>query len=394
VTGAAPPGAYDWVTEHAAQREALGLRRRIRPRQPEDGVLDLAGNDYLGLCGHPDVLAAAARALKEWGAGATGSRLVTGSTALHTDLEAAAAKLLGTESALAFSSGYLANIGAVTALTGPGCLIVSDADNHASLIDACRLSRARVAVTPHRDVAAVERALAGRSETRAVVLTDGVFSVDGDVAPLAELAAVARRHDAGLIVDEAHAIGVIGPAGRGSVHAAGLAGAPDVVTTGVLSKSLGSQGGLVAGPRGVVEHVVDTARSFIFDTGLAPAAAGAALGALELLRANPSLAGAVRARAQDLYRIARQLGLNAIEPAAAVCGIRIGPPQVAVACATACLATGVRVGCFRPPSVPDGTSRLRLTAHANLSADDLERAAVALAAAAKVAQGMDPRRWG
>ena len=153
----------------------------------------------------------------------------------------------------------------------------------------------------------------------------------------------------------------------------------------MLSKSLGSQGGLVAGPRGVVEHVVDTARSFIFDTGLAPAAAGAALGAVELLRANPSLPAAVRARAQDLYRIARSLGLDAIEPAAAVCGIRIGRPEVAVACAAACLDTGVRVGCFRPPSVPDGTSRLRLTAHANLTADDLDRAAVALAAAARVA---------
>jgi 8-amino-7-oxononanoate synthase len=394
VTGAAPDGAYDWVTQHAGQREAAGLRRRVRPRQPDDGVLDLAGNDYLGLCGHPDVLARAARALKEWGAGSTGSRLVTGSTALHADLEAAAADLFGTESALAFSSGYLANIGAVTALSGPGCLIVSDAGNHASLIDACRLSRARVVVTPHCDVASVERALAARAEARAVVLTDGVFSVDGEVAPLADLAAVARRHGAGLIVDEAHAIGVIGPAGRGTVHAAGLAGAPDVVVTGVLSKSLGSQGGLVAGPRRVVEHVVDTARTFIFDTGLAPAAAGAALAGLELLRANPALAGAVRDRARDLHRIAREVGLDAIEPAAAVCGIRIGRPEVAVAAAAAALATGVRVGCFRPPSVPDGTSRLRLTAHANLTADDLDRAATALAAAAQIARGTDssPKR--
>jgi 8-amino-7-oxononanoate synthase len=379
------PGPYEWVGEHAAAREAAGLRRRLRPRQPDDGVLDLAGNDYLGLCGHPDVLAAGARALKEWGAGSTGSRLVTGSTALHGELEAAAADLFATESALAFSSGYLANIGAVTALTGPGCLIVSDAGNHASLIDACRLSRARVVITPHGDVGAVEQALGARTEARAVVLTDGVFSVDGDLAPVAALAAAARRHGAGLIVDEAHAIGVIGPGGRGSVYAAGLAGAPDVVVTGVLSKSLGSQGGLVAGPRAVIEHVVDSARAFIFDTGLAPAAAGAALGALELLRANPNLPATARARALDLHRIARGLGLDAIEPAAAVCGIRIGRPEVAVACAAACLQVGVRVGCFRPPSVPDGSSRLRLTAHANLTAEDLDRAATALAAAAGVA---------
>ncbi|HEX3610634.1 MAG TPA: 8-amino-7-oxononanoate synthase [Sporichthyaceae bacterium] len=382
-------GPFDWVDARAAQREADGLRRRLRPRQSEDGVLDLAGNDYLGLAGHPDVLAAATRALKEWGAGSTGSRLVTGSTALHAELEAAAADLFGAEAALCFSSGYLANIGAVTALTGPGTLIVSDAINHASLIDACRLSGARVEVTAHCDPVAVEAVLAARAEERAVVVTDGVFSVDGDVAPLAALAAAARRHGAGLIVDEAHAIGVIGPEGRGTVHEAGLSGAPDVVVTGVLSKSLGTQGGLVAGPRRVVEHLVDSARSFIFDTGLAPAAAGAGLAALELLRADPRLAGAVRARARDLQRLARQAGFDAPQPGGAVVGIRIGQPEVALACAAACLEAGVRVGCFRPPSVPDGWSRLRLTAHATLRPEDLDRAAAALAAAAAVAQATD-----
>jgi 8-amino-7-oxononanoate synthase len=373
---------FGWVDVHASARRAAGLRRRVHPREPDDGILDLAGNDYLGLTNHPDVLAGAARALKEWGAGSTGSRLVTGSTTLHAELEVAAADLLGTEAALAFSSGYLANVGAVTALTGPGDLIVSDAGNHASLIDACRLARARVEVVPHRDVAAVERALAARTEARAVVLTDGVFSVDGDLAPVAELVAAARRHGAGVIVDEAHAIGVIGPTGGGAVHAAGLAGAPDVVVTGVLSKSLGSQGGLVAGGRRVVEHVVDSARSFIFDTGLAPAAAGAALAALHLLEANPSMAATARARAQDLHRIAGDCGLRAAPPQGAVCSIRIGRPEAALAAAAACLAHGVRVGCFRPPSVPDGDSRLRLTAHATLTDDDLARAAAALAAAA------------
>lgn len=375
---------FAWVCAHAAARQAAGLRRRRRPRAVNEDVLDLAGNDYLGLSRHPAVVKAATAALEAWGAGSTGSRLVTGSTALHGELETAVAQLLGTSDALVFSSGYLANLGAVTSLTGPDCLIVSDAGNHASLIDACRLSRARVQVSAHLDVAAVEDALGRRSEPRAVVITDGVFSVDGEVAPLAELAAVARRYGAGLIVDEAHGIGVLGAGGRGSVHAAGLAGAPDVVVTGALSKALGSQGGFVAGPAPVVEHIVDSARSFIFDTGLAPGNAGAALAALECLRLDPDLATAVRNRARDLHRIAREVGLDSVEPRGAVCAIRIGPPQLALDCAEACLAAGVRVGCFRPPSVPDGVSRLRLTAHADLTPLDLERATGALGAAAEL----------
>jgi len=377
-------GPFDWVDDHARQREAAGLRRRIRPRPSDSDVLDLAGNDYLGLSRHPEVRAAAGRAAAEWGAGSTGSRLVTGSTRLHEELEIELADLVGATAALVFSSGYLANIGAVTALCGPGTLIVSDAGNHASLIDACRLSRARVEIIAHRDVAAAEAALAGRSEPRAVVVTDGVFSVDGELAPVLELAAAARRQGAGLIVDEAHAIGVIGPAGQGSVHAAGLAGAADIVVTGVLSKALGSQGGFVAGPTSVVDHVVDSARSFIFDTGLAPSSAGAALAALRVLRGNPELVGTVRARARDLYRLARGAGLAAAQPDGAVCGIAIGDPDAASECAAACLSAGVRVGCFRPPSVPDGISRLRVTARATLGEADLDRADRALRAAARV----------
>jgi 8-amino-7-oxononanoate synthase len=230
----------------------------------------------------------------------------------------------------------------------------------------------------------VERLLAGRTEERAVVVTDGVFSVDGDLAPVADLVEVARRHGAGVIVDEAHALGVIGSGGRGSVHAAGLAGAPDVVITAVLSKSLGSQGGLVLGPRRIVDHLVDSARSFIFDTGLSPACAAAALEALRLLHNDPTLAWRVRDRANDLYNVARGVGLDVSAPQGAVCGIRIGAPEAALAAAEACLDAGVRVGCFRPPSVPDGHSRLRMTARADLTDADLERAQVALRAAAKV----------
>jgi len=383
-------GPFDWLPERAAEREAAGLRRRLSPRPSDgDGLLDLAGNDYLGLARHPEVVEAAARAAKEWGAGSTGSRLVTGSTLLHSELERALARHLGTEAALVFSSGYLANIGAVVSLAGPGTLVVSDALNHASIIDACRLSRARVAIVPHRDPVAVGAVLSGRSEERALVVTDAVFSVDGDVAPLAELTEVTRRHGAGLLVDEAHGVGVVGPGGRGALHAAGLAGAPDVVVTATLSKALGSQGGAVLGTRAVVEHVVDAGRAFIFDTGLAPACAGAALSALRILQARPGLAEAVRGRARELAAAARDAGLWATGPQGAVCSVLLGAPAATVTAAQLCAEHGVRVGCFRPPSVPDGVSRLRLTARADLVDADVELAAHALQAVA--ARGVPPR---
>jgi 8-amino-7-oxononanoate synthase len=389
VTAVAPDvdgGPLGWLRERTASRVAAGLRRRLRPRPAGgDGLLDLAGNDYLGLARDRRVVEAATAAIEEWGAGSTGSRLVTGSTELHATLERELAALAGAPAALVFSSGYLANLGAVTALAGAGDLVVSDAANHASIVDACRLSRARVAVVPHTDVDAVAHALATRTEQRAIVVTDAVFSVDGDLAPLRELADVCARHAAVLVVDEAHAIGVVGSGGRGAVYAAGLAGAAHVVRTATLSKSLGSQGGAVLGSTDVVEHLVDSARSFIFDTGLAPGCAGAALAAIRTLTAEPGLADRARSRARDLAAAAAAAGWLPTRPAGAVVALPVGDPDAAVAAAAACAAAGVRVGCFRPPSVPDGVSRLRLTARATLTDVDLRLAGTALAAAAKAA---------
>ncbi|MBN7299526.1 aminotransferase class I/II-fold pyridoxal phosphate-dependent enzyme, partial [Mycobacteroides abscessus] len=212
-----------WLGEVERQREAAGLRRRLRTRSAAEPEIDLASNDYLGLSRHPQVIEAGVEALRIWGAGSTGSRLVTGNTELHEELEQELATFMGTESALVFSSGYTANLGAVVALSGPGTLIVSDARTHASLIDACRLSRARVVVTPYRDTQAVAAALAQRPEERALVLTDAVFSADGALAPLAELYGVCRRHGAVLLVDEAHGLGVRGSGGRGLVAEMNLA---------------------------------------------------------------------------------------------------------------------------------------------------------------------------
>src|ERR1700758_524837 len=356
-----------WLEATERQRREAGLRRTLRPRPAVATELDLASNDYLGLSQHPDVIEGGVAALRTWGAGATGSRLVTGDTELHQEFESELADYVGASAGLLFSSGYTANLAAVVALSGPGSLLVSDAYSHASLVDACRLSRARVAVTPHRDVGAVDAALGSRGEERAVVITDSVFSADGALASLRELLDVCRQHRALLIVDEAHGLGVRG-GGRGLLYELGLAGAPDVVMTTTLSKALGSQGGVVLGPEQVRAHLIDAARPFIFDTGLAPAAVGAARAALGVLRAEAWRPQAVLRQACTLADIC---GVREV-PQSAVVSVILGDPEVALAAATACLDAGVKVGCFRPPTVPAGTSRLRLTARAALGAAELE----------------------
>lgn len=360
----------------AATRAEAGLTRRLRPRGPDPQVLDLAGNDYLGLATDDRVVAAAAEAARRWGAGAGASRLVTGTLDLHAALEDALASFCRQPAALVLSSGYLANLAAVTALAGRDTLVVSDGHVHASLVDACRLSRARVQVVPHGDIAAVESALARREEPHALVLAESVYSVLGDAAPLAGLAEVTGRSGAVLLVDEAHGIGVCGPQGRGLVEALGLAGRPDVVVTLTLSKALGSQGGAVLASPEVVDHLVNTARPFIFDTGLNPPATGAALEALRVVEAEPERVAAVRRCASALAAAAR-VG----HPAGAVLSVPVASPGLAVEAAAGLLHEGVRVGCFRPPSVPDGVSRLRLTARAPLTGEPLARATAAVRAA-------------
>jgi 7-keto-8-aminopelargonate synthetase-like enzyme len=413
----------------AAAREAAGLRRTLRPRGPgPDGIIDLASNDYLGLSQDPQVVEGAVAAAQRWGAGATGSRLVTGDTGLHATLEKELAGFAGAQAGLVFSSGYLANLAAVTALaaalnpgdgrsrpsgsqpretepsgsqpretepngsqpreTKPrgsqhrGTLVVSDEANHASLIDACRLSAARIEIVGHRDVSAVDHALARRSEPAALVVAESVFSVAGDLAPVGELHAVARAHGAVLMIDEAHAFGVLGPGGRGAAWAEGIAAEPDVVRTITLSKALAAQGGAVLGAAEVIETLINTGRSFIFDTALAPPAAGAALAALHVLAARPEIARQAASNASRLADLAQRHGLEASRPAAAVVSVLLGAPETAVAAQRLFAAHGVRAGCFRPPSVPVGRSCLRLTARASLTDADFGTVAQALAAVA------------
>ncbi|NVI92137.1 8-amino-7-oxononanoate synthase [Actinomadura sp. BRA 177] len=367
----------DRLRDAAARRAGDGLRRTLRPRP--DGLTDLASNDYLGLAGDPRLVEGACAAARAWGTGSTGSRLVTGTTELHAELDRRLAAFTGSAAGLVFSSGFLANLGAVTALAGPGTLVVSDQVNHASIVDACRLSRSRVVIVPHRDTAAVEQALADRDEDDALVVTDAVFSVDGDLAPLQALHAAVRAHGALLVIDEAHALGVVGDHGRGAAHAAGLAGEPDVILTLTLSKSLASQGGAVLGAPEVIETLIDTGRSFIFDTGLNPPAAGAALAALDVLESDPGLPSRARDRALRIANLAAGSGLETAVPAAAVVPVFLGEPHAALRAAEICAEHGLRVGCFRPPSVPKGRACLRLTARATLDEADLTRLREALA---------------
>ena len=355
-----------WLAEQAAEREAAGLTRRLRPRGADDPTIDLAGNDYLGLSRHAAVQRAAADAALTWGGGAGASRLVTGTLGLHAELEAELAGYLRQESALVLSSGYAANLAIVTALADRSAHVISDAHIHASLVDAARLSRARLTVVPHSDVDAVRAALATSAGARTLVLAESIYSVLGDAAPLTELADACAATGALLVVDEAHGLGVHGP---GLVAERGLAGHPQVVVTATLSKSLGSQGGAVLGPPALREHLVNRARPFIFDTALAPAPTAAALAALRVLQASPDLLGLVHDRVRLLAD-----ALGVVPSDGAVLSIPMPSPQAAVAAQAAALKEGVRVGCFRPPSVPDGVSRLRATASAGIDDADWERA--------------------
>ncbi|MDA9913042.1 8-amino-7-oxononanoate synthase [Candidatus Nanopelagicales bacterium] len=362
---------WQHLQDHARARVRAGLRRTLRPRSYDQQLIDLASNDYLSLSQDPRIMAATVDAVARWGTGAKASRLVAGSTQLHTDLELDLVQHTGTAAALVFSTGYAANLGVITALCDADTLLVSDAYNHASIIDAARLSRASVSVVPHLSVTAVAQALGSRTQSRALVVTESVFSVDGDAADLASLYQVCEEYGAVLLVDEAHSLGVVGASGAGSVAAAGLAGAPGLVISATLSKSLAASGGAVLGEQIVIDHLVDTARTFIFDTALPPASAAASAAVLRLLNREPELPTRLREITTQLHETAVASGWTATAPHAAVLSLQVGDPQAAVAEQARWRAAGVDVGVFRPPSVPDGISRLRLTGKAGLTNADL-----------------------
>jgi 8-amino-7-oxononanoate synthase len=391
------------ITHRLEELTGSGLYRRMRmvsgpqgPRVLLDGrrVLLLCSNNYLGFADHPQVRRAAAQAAMRYGVGAGASRLVSGNMTLHRRLEERLADFKGTERCVLFGSGYLANTGVIAALAGAGDVVFSDELNHASIVDGCRLARAETFVYDHLDTEHLEWGLQEASGRGSLIVTDGVFSMDGDVAPLPEIVELARRYDARVMVDEAHATGAVGPGGRGTVAAAGLSADVDVIV-GTLGKALGGYGAYVCCDAEMARFLVNTARTLIFSTGPPPPSVAAALAALELLREQPR-------QVERLIRNAHTLRSALVDRGFAVSGdgtqivpLVVGDSVLAMDVCECALRRGVFAQAIRPPTVPPGSSRLRLAAMATHTAAELQWAAAQLAVAVEEAGAapvdLDPR---
>lgn len=377
-------GIDDVLAAELASVERRGLRRRLREvGGAQDAVVRLGGrevvllcsNNYLGLASHPEVVEAAARAARDFGASAVSSRLVSGHMTAHAAFEERLAAWKGTEAALVWSTGYHANVGVIASLVGRDDVVVSDELNHASIIDGCRLSRARIAVYRHNDVEHLREVLAGCADARRVlVVTESVFSMDGDTAPLAGIADAAGEAGAWLMVDEAHAAGVFGPGGAGLVAELGLTSRVDV-HMGTLGKALGSFGAYVAGSRTLVDHLVNRARPFIFTTGLPPSAVAAADAALDVIAREPGRAAGLLARARALGHVLRSAGVDVPTADSQILPVLVGDARRAVEAAERLLERGYYVAAIRPPTVPEGTSRLRLSLMATHTEEQIAGAA-------------------
>ena len=379
------------VAQRLEELRESGLYRRLRlvegpqgPRVTLDGreVLLLCSNNYLGLADEPRVREAAAEAARRWGAGAGASRLISGNMDVHRGLEARLAAFTGSESALLFGSGYLANTGTIAALAGRGEVVFSDELNHASIVDGCRLSRAETFVYRHADLDHLEWGLREAGGRGALIVTDGVFSMDGDLAPLTGLLELARRHDCRLMVDDAHALGALGPGGRGSVAAAGLAGEVDIVI-GTLGKALGSYGAFACASAETTDFLVNSARPFIFSTAPPPPAIGAAAAALEILEAEPERVERLQSNAATLREALAAEGLPAPSSTTQIVPLQVGEAEPTMRLCELALERGVFAQGIRPPTVPAGSSRLRLTVMATQEPAELRAAAGSVGAAAR-----------
>jgi 8-amino-7-oxononanoate synthase len=380
------------IRERLDELHEQGLYRRMRMvTGPQGPRVTLDGRRVLLLCSfadHPRVRHAAAEAAMRYGVGAGASRLVSGNMTLHRRLESRLADFEQSERCVLFGSGYLANIGVISALAGTGDVVFSDALNHASIIDGCRLAKAETFVYDHLDVEHLEWGLREAGGRGSLIVTDGVFSMDGDIAPLAEIVELARRYDARVLVDEAHATGALGPDGRGAVAAAGLVGEVDVIV-GTLGKALGGYGAYVCCGAELGSYLVNTARTLIFSTGPAPPSVAAALAALELLREQPRRVERLQRNARALREALKAEGFDTGGGETQIVPLIVGDPGLAVEVCERALRRGVFAQAIRPPTVPRGSSRLRLAAMATHTPGELEWAAEQLAAAAQEA-GADP----
>ena len=360
--------------------EAVDATHVLYNGQP---CLLLAGNSYLGLTHHPAVQQAAAAAAMQYGTGSGGSRLTTGSHALYGALEEQLASFKHSEDALVFSSGYAANVGVLSALGRKEDVFFSDALNHASLIDGCRLSKAAKVVYRHNDMGHLEELLAQTPCTsQRYLVSDGVFSMDGDIAPLPELVRLSKRYQAEIILDDAHATGVLGPGGGGTAAHFGLEGSV-AVQLGTLSKALASEGGFVCGSKTLISYLLSKARSFIFSTAMAPATVAAATAALRQLQLQPELAERLQSHARLLRQELLQHGLEVLPGTTPIIPLLTYDTAATMDLAEACLQAGLVVSGIRPPTVPHGESRLRLTVCAAHEPEELRQAAQKIAFAAK-----------
>lgn len=347
-------------------------------------VLMMASNDYLGLCSHPRIKKRAQQVLQEWGAGSGASRLISGNISLFADLEKRLAGFKETEAALVFNSGYTANAGLLTALADRGDIIYSDELNHASIIDGCRLSRAKTAVYPHRDMDKLESLLKkGGRYRRRIIVTDGVFSMDGDLAPVPVMADLAQKHGAALIVDDAHGTGVLGENGKGTMEHFGLSVNTETIIMGTMGKAMGCFGAFVAGSKLLKEFLINRSRNFIFTTALPPSVIGSALEALQIIEDEPER----RLRLKDNYIFLRNtlndLGFNTLASETQIIPIMMGDSATAVKASRYLFEAGLFVQPIRPPTVPEGSSRLRLTVMATHTKDDIGQALAILESAGK-----------
>jgi len=373
----------DAVRARGTYRSLRVLTGAQAPRMRVEGreVLLFAGSNYLDLAHHPEVVEAAERAARDYGCASGGSRLICGNLDLHEALESELAKFLGQGAALAFATGYMANVGVITALVREGDLILSDALAHASIVDGCRLSRAEVRVVPHGDLDALEAELRSRASPgrRTLVVADGVYSMDGDTAPLAELVPLARRWGAILLLDDAHGTGTLGATGRGTPELFGVAGEIDV-WTGTLGKALGSFGAFAAGSHALRELLVNVSRSFIFTCALPPPQVEAARAALRLVAAEPWRRTRLQALAQRLRTRLGERGIPTAPSTTQIVPVLIGGNQATMALCERLLERGFYTQGIRHPSVPEGTARLRITPMATHSEEEVDALADAIVA--------------
>ncbi len=373
----------DFIATELAEIKRQGLYRQLRQVDGEQGpsilldgrgVLNFSSNNYLGLANHPELEKAAKEALERYGCGSGASRLISGNMTLHLELEESIARLKGTESALVFNSGFQANVGILSTLVGEGDVLFSDALNHASLIDGCRLSRAKVVVYPHCNLTHLEAALKkAPQKARKLIVTETVFSMDGDIAPMEEIVDLAERHGAMIMVDEAHATGVFGPNGAGIVAEMGLRERV-LVQMGTLGKALGGFGAYVAGKRNLRELLINRCRSFIFTTAPPPVMMAMAITAIDLLEKEPERRFTLWRNSQFLRNELKDLGFSLGKSSSQILPLIIGDAQDCMSFSECLLAKGVYAQGIRPPTVQPGSARLRITPMATHTDEHLKQA--------------------